>query len=67
MTNEQKIRFAVVGAGHIGLRQAGLIRRNPDCELVALCDPQPGAGTDIASYMSNTWSTPRFSISPAPP
>lgn len=33
-----KIKFAVVGCGHIGKRHAEMIRRNPDCELVALVD-----------------------------
>lgn len=33
-----KIRFAVVGCGHIGKRHASMIVGNPDFELVALCD-----------------------------
>lgn len=33
-----KVKFAVVGQGHIGKRHAEMIRRNPDCELVAVCD-----------------------------
>jgi predicted dehydrogenase len=33
-----KIKFAVIGQGHIGKRHAEMIRRNPDCELVAVCD-----------------------------
>ncbi len=33
-----KIKFAVVGQGHIGKRHAEMIRRNPACELVAVCD-----------------------------
>lgn len=36
-----KIKFAVVGQGHIGKRHAEMIRRNPDCELVAVCDVLP--------------------------
>lgn len=32
------IKFAVVGQGHIGKRHAEMIRRNPDTELVAVCD-----------------------------
>lgn len=32
------IKFAVVGQGHIGKRHAEMIRRNPDAELVAVCD-----------------------------
>ena len=34
----QKIKFAVIGQGHIGKRHAEMVRRNPDCELVAVCD-----------------------------
>ena len=33
-----KIRFAVIGCGHIGKRHASMILGNPDFELVALCD-----------------------------
>lgn len=36
-----KIRFAVVGCGHIGKRHIEMIRRNPDAELVAVCDILP--------------------------
>jgi len=35
-----KIKFAVIGQGHIGKRHAEMIRRNPHCELVAVCDVQ---------------------------
>ncbi len=37
----QKIKFAVIGQGHIGKRHAEMIRRNPDCELIAVCDVLP--------------------------
>jgi len=33
-----KIRFAVVGAGHIGKRHAEMVIRHPEGELVAMCD-----------------------------
>jgi UDP-N-acetyl-2-amino-2-deoxyglucuronate dehydrogenase len=33
-----KIKFAVVGCGHIGKRHASMIMANTDFELVALCD-----------------------------
>ncbi len=39
MNSTTKIKFAVVGQGHIGKRHAEMIRRNPHCELVAVCDP----------------------------
>ncbi|OIP82688.1 MAG: oxidoreductase [Porphyromonadaceae bacterium CG2_30_38_12] len=32
------IKFAVVGQGHIGKRHAEMIRRNPESQLVAVCD-----------------------------
>ena len=34
----KKIKFAVIGAGHIGKRHAEMVLRNPNTELVALCD-----------------------------
>lgn len=34
----EKIKFAVVGQGHIGKRHAEMIRRESRAELVALCD-----------------------------
>jgi len=38
-----KIKFAVIGQGHIGKRHAEMIRRNPEAELVAVCDVMPKA------------------------
>ncbi len=37
-TGEQKIKFAVVGCGHIGRRHAEMIARNNESQLVALID-----------------------------
>lgn len=39
--NNDKIKFAVVGSGHIGKRHAEMIRRNPSAELAAMCDILP--------------------------
>jgi UDP-N-acetyl-2-amino-2-deoxyglucuronate dehydrogenase len=39
----EKIKFAVVGCGHIGKRHAEMISRNPDSELVALIDVKSAA------------------------
>lgn len=36
-----KIKFAVVGFGHIGKRHAEMILRNPETELAAICDIDP--------------------------
>lgn len=35
---KEKIKFAIVGCGHIGKRHAEMIQRNEEAELVALCD-----------------------------
>ncbi|WP_285009892.1 Gfo/Idh/MocA family protein [Pedobacter faecalis] len=49
MTKE-KIRFAVVGCGHIGKRHAEMITRNKECELVALIDVKEKAVLEIERY-----------------
>lgn len=36
--SDQKIKFAVIGCGHIGKRHAEMVWQNPEAELVALCD-----------------------------
>jgi len=42
MANDKsRIRFAVVGCGHIGKRHIEMIQRNPEAELVAICDILP--------------------------
>ena len=41
MDQKDKVKFAVVGQGHIGKRHAEMIRRNSACELVAVCDILP--------------------------
>lgn len=38
MFSEKKIRFAVIGQGHIGKRHAEMIVQNPQSELAAICD-----------------------------
>src|SRR5690606_15664680 len=36
-----KIKFAIIGFGHIGRRHAEHIRHNQETELVAVCDINP--------------------------
>jgi predicted dehydrogenase len=36
-----KLKFAVIGCGHIGKRHAAMITGNEYCEVVALCDTKP--------------------------
>ena len=45
-----KVKFAVLGAGHIGKRHAEMITRNPDAELVALADIRSGDQLGIESF-----------------
>ena len=46
----QKIKFAVVGCGHIGKRHAEMIQQNPESELVALIDTQDRKSLNIDNY-----------------
>lgn len=49
-SNKKKIRFAVVGCGHIGKRHAEMVVRDPGAELVALCDIRPREELGIEAY-----------------
>lgn len=46
----QKIKFAVVGCGHIGKRHAEMIARNTECELVGLVDFKDPATLGIEEF-----------------
>jgi len=41
MIVDSKVKFAIVGAGHIGKRHAEMVLRNEDAELIALADIRP--------------------------
>jgi UDP-N-acetyl-2-amino-2-deoxyglucuronate dehydrogenase len=47
---DEKVKFAVVGCGHIGKRHAEMIERNPEAELMALCDIKPRENLGIDSF-----------------
>lgn len=47
MDTKQKIKFAIIGCGHIGKRHIDIIRNNPECELVAACDIRPADETAV--------------------
>jgi predicted dehydrogenase len=46
----EKVKFAVIGAGHIGKRHAEMIMRNPDAELVAISDILPAEKLGLENY-----------------
>jgi predicted dehydrogenase len=48
--NTEKIKFAVVGCGHIGKRHAEMICRNEEAELMALCDIKPKEELGIEQF-----------------
>lgn len=46
----EKIKFAVIGCGHIGKRHAEMVCRNEECELVALIDVKDKSQLGIDNY-----------------
>lgn len=53
----EKIRFAIVGLGHIGKRHAGILSVIPEAELVALIDVLPIPEADQARYQVPCFSS----------
>lgn len=50
MLKDQKIKFAVIGAGHIGKRHAEMITRDPEGELVAMVDVRSAEACDATHF-----------------
>ena len=50
MSSPKKIKFAVVGCGHIGKRHAEMVFRNADAELIAIADAKPEAELNLNNY-----------------
>ena len=50
MHPNKKVKFAVVGSGHIGKRHAEMINRNDESELVAMCDILPKEELRLENY-----------------
>ena len=48
--NDRKIKFGVVGCGHIGKRHAEMIIRNEESELVALVDKREASEVGVEKY-----------------
>ncbi len=53
-----KIKFAVIGQGHIGKRHAEMVRRNPDTELIAVCDVVPMKDLGLIDLKEKFYSDP---------
>lgn len=50
MDLNQKVKFAVIGAGHIGKRHAEMIRREEESELVAMVDVRSKEECDAVDF-----------------
>lgn len=50
ISQEEKVKFAVIGCGHIGKRHAEMIQRNTESELVALIDIKKESELGINSF-----------------
>ena len=50
LPNEQKVKFAVIGCGHIGKRHAEMIGRHPEAELVGLCDVRDKSEVGVDAF-----------------
>lgn len=50
MSTTEKIKFVVVGAGHIGKRHATMITRNDESELIALVDVKPKEELGLSEF-----------------
>ena len=44
-----KIKFGVIGCGHIGKRHATMVQLNEECELIAVCDSADESSLDLAN------------------
>ena len=52
-----KVKFAVIGCGHIGKRHAEMIERNEESELVALVDIKPKDQVGIDAYSASFFNS----------
>lgn len=52
-----KIKFGVIGQGHIGKRHAEMVRRNNQCELIAVCDVQDKISLGLNDLKEKFYST----------
>ncbi len=57
MSDNKKIKFAVIGCGHIGKRHAEMIRRYDECELVGMSDIRPESELGIEEFKVPFFST----------
>lgn len=54
---KKTVKFGVIGCGHIGKRHAEMILRNPEAELVALCDVLPADKVNTLKFEVPLYAT----------
>lgn len=57
MSENKKIKFAVIGCGHIGKRHAEMVLGNAEAELVALCDVRPKEELGIEKHTAQFFAS----------
>lgn len=57
MGEEKKIKFAVIGCGHIGKRHAEMVLGNDEAELIALCDVRPKEELGIEKHTAQFFTS----------
>lgn len=57
IAGDRKIRFGVVGCGHIGKRHAEMIVRNEECELVGLVDKRERVELGLENFEAPFFQT----------
>lgn len=50
INTKEKVKFVVVGTGHIGKRHGVMIQRNEESELIAMVDIQPKSALNAADF-----------------
>jgi UDP-N-acetyl-2-amino-2-deoxyglucuronate dehydrogenase len=60
-----KVKFGVIGAGHIGKRHAEMVVRHPEAELIAMCDTR-SAEDCLLPYDVPFFSTPEEMLAQHP-
>lgn len=61
-----KIKFGIIGQGHIGKRHAEMVRRNPEAELIAVCDPLPRQDLGVSESKEPFYSSVEEMLSAHP-
>lgn len=61
-----KIKFAVIGQGHIGKRHAEMVRRNAEAELIAVCDTIPVEKLGLTDLKEKFYATAEELLSAHP-